>query len=124
MGSQEIYCISHNVHHPIILMYAGLLGVDPLPNNGTAGSLYHLLTPSLLPTLPPPQALSGTPGIVDSCPYPTSDDEGTLSRRSFCKECVCRNEEQCADVSNTAIDNSNTLLNLLTDDSKLNESVE
>ena len=104
-------------------MYAGLLGVDPLPNNGTAGSLYHLLTPSLLPTLPPPQALPGTPGIVDSCPYPTMDEE-TLSRRNFCKECVCRNEEQCADVSKTVIDDSNSLLNLLTDDSKLNESVE
>ena len=78
----------------IVHVYAGLLGIDPLPNNGTAGSLYHLLAPSLLPTLPPPQALQGTPGIIDSCPYLVSDDNGTLSRQSFCKEGVCRLAEQ------------------------------
>lgn len=103
----------------LLYVSAGLLDIDPLPNNGTVGSLYHLVTPSLLPNLPLPQALPGSPGIVDSCPYPTSDDKGALSRWSFCKECVCRRAEQCADVSNAAIDDSNMFLNLLTDESKL-----
>ena len=96
---------------------AGLLGIEPLPNNGTTGSLHHLLTPSLLPSFPPPQALPGTPGTTDSCPYPL-DEDGTYSRRSFCEECVCRRTEECADVSNATIDDSNLLLNLITDESK------
>ena len=96
---------------------AGLLGIEPLPNNGTTGSLHHLLTPSLLPSFPPPQALPGTPGITGSCPYPL-DEDGMYSRRSFCEECVCRRMEECADVSNATIDDSNLRLNLITDESK------
>jgi hypothetical protein len=99
---------------------AGLLGIEPLPNNGTMGSLHHILTPSLLPSLPPPQALIGTLGITASCPYPL-DEDGTYSRRSFCAECVCWRMEECADVSNATIDDSNLLLNLITDESKTSQ---
>ena len=91
------------------LSLTGLLGIPPSPNNGTVGSLYHMLTPSLLPTLPPPQAFQGSEGVRDSCPYPT--DEDTYNMRSFCDECVCRNQTECADVSNTTINESNMLLN-------------
>ena len=68
-----------------------------------------MLTPSLLPTLPPPQTFQGSEGVRDSCPYPT--DEDTYNMRSFCDECVCRNQTECADVSNTTINDSNMLLN-------------
>ena len=104
---------THTHHSPLC---TGLLGITPSPNNGTAGYLHHMLTPSLLPTLPPPQTLQGVPGNIESCPYPV--DEATYNVRSFCDECVCRNKGQCADVSKGTIDDSNLLLNLITDDSK------
>ena len=75
-----------------------------------------MLTPSLLPTLPPPQTFQGTPGVRESCPYLT--DEVVYNARSFCKDCVCWNDAKCAEVSNFTMDESNLLLNLNTDESK------
>ena len=103
------------------LSLLGLLGISPSPNNGTVGSLYHMLTPSLLPTLPPPQTFQGSEGVSDSCPYPT--DEDTYNMRSFCDECVCWSNDKCADVSNATMDDSNLLLNLNTDESKYTDIV-
>ena len=97
--------------------YSGLLGITPSSNNGTAGSLYHLLTPSRLSSLPPPQALHETEkitGVSESCPYPTNED--TYNMRSFCEECVCW--EECVNISNTTIDESNKLLDVSTETSK------
>ena len=88
----------------------GLLGITPLTNNGTIGSLYHMLTPSLSSTLPPPQTFPGTKGVRESCPFPT--DKEIYDKRSSCEECVCWNETECANISNTTINESNMLLNL------------
>ena len=87
----------------------GLLGITPSSNNGTIGSLYPMLTPSLLPTLPPVQAFPGTSGVHGSCPYPT---EAMYNARSFCNDCVCSNlnNTQCVDVSNVAVNTSNMVL--------------
>ena len=101
--------------HPV------LLGITPSPNNGAMGSLYHLLTPSLLPSLPPPQTLhvqelEAARGVSESCPFPT--DQETYNRRSFCEECVCWDE--CAEnITNATIGEANQLLNLTADKSKL-----
>ena len=102
------------------ITHAGLLGITPSPNNGTVGSLYHLLSPSLLPSLPPPQTLhvqelEEAKGVTDSCPFPT--DRETYTARSFCEECVCWDE--CANVTNATISEANQLLNLTADKSKL-----
>ena len=80
-----------------------------------------MLTPSLLPTLPPPQAFPGTSGVHGSCPYPTN--EAMYNARSFCDDCVCRKEAQCADISNMTIDDSNMLLNLTASLSELDNWV-
>ena len=99
----------------------GLLGITPLTNNGTAGSLYHLLIPSILSNLPPPQTFQGTRGVRESCPYPT--DEEINNMRSFCEDCVCWNETQCADISNATIGDSNELLNLTATQSESNVNI-
>ena len=102
---------SLNIHS----MYCpGLLGITPSSNNGTFGSLYHMISPSFLSSLPLSSALRGASGSRDSCYFPT--DDSTYSSRSFCDECVCRG--QCADVSNTIINASNLLLNLNSDQGK------
>ena len=84
------------------------------------GSLYHLLTPSLLSSLPPPQTLhvqelEEAKGVGESCPYPM--DQETYNTRSFCEECVCWDE--CTNVSNATIGEANQLFNLTADKSKL-----
>jgi len=50
-------------------LLAHLTNIDPLPNNGTQGSLYHLLRDP--PVLPPTQSNSS----YNQCPYPDSDGE-------------------------------------------------
>ena len=111
-----LHAVTHSNNYP-----TDLLDITPSPNNGTVGSLHHLLTPSLLSSLPPPQTLhtqelEEAKGVIKSCPFPT--DQETYNTRSFCEECVCWDE--CTDVSNDTINAANQLLNLTADKSKSN----
>ena len=79
-----------------------------------------MITPSLVPSLPPPQTLhvhelDSAVGVSESCPYPM--DQDTYNARSFCEECVCW--DKCANVTNATINEANQLLNLTSDKSKL-----
>ncbi|XP_072026904.1 venom phosphodiesterase 2-like [Amphiura filiformis] len=61
-----------------------ILGIDPAPNNGTAGSLHHLLNhPNPLPPTPAPV---GTP---DDCPYPSTDEEYYDRIDNDMSQCIC-----------------------------------
>ena len=79
-----------------------------------------MLTPSLLPSLPPPQALQGQGKIKEaseSCPYPANEEEYNM--RSSCEECVCWDECTDDNITNATIKASNQLLNVSADKSKL-----
>ena len=61
-----------------------ILEVEPAPNNGTMGSLHHLLNHPK--PLPPP----ATPeGMVENCPYPGSDKEYYDRIDNDMSNCVC-----------------------------------
>ena len=103
------HTLTHTHTHTHTRVCTALLGITPSPNNGTVGSLYHILNSSLLPTLPPPQTFHGTPGIRKNCSYPI--DEATYNTRTFCNVCVCWHDDLCPLYDNASINASNPLLN-------------
>ena len=61
-----------------------ILGVEPAPNNGTMGSLHHLMNhPKPLPPPPTPE------GMVENCPYPGSDEEYYDRIDKDMSDCIC-----------------------------------
>lgn len=62
--------------------FLDLLHIKPAPNNGTAGSLRHLLNPKFLKTLPPVASKRIT---QQNCGFPDDLEEALKE----CKTCVC-----------------------------------
>ena len=87
---------------------ADLLNITSAPNNGTSGSLYHILKPSVAKKLPPAEALKGSPGVNQMCNLPMDDE--TFVNRSICEACVCN----CSDNAITILDGNRMNFDLTT----------
>ena len=60
------------------------MGLEPAPNNGTAGYLHHLLNhPAPLEPVSPPT------GMPEDCSYPSTDEEYYERIDQDVSECMC-----------------------------------
>ena len=90
-----LLCFYDNLNCQVINrvhFYSDVLELDPAPNNGTAGRLYHTLNhPNQLPPIPAPISSAG------ECPYPVSNADYEDRINSDMPGCICH-----IDVSNLA----------------------
>jgi len=65
----------------VFLLVPGILGLKPAPNDGTPGSLLHLLDPTAVDVAVPESKSDGNPMRNDICRYPKSLVD--------CTQCIC-----------------------------------
>ena len=78
---QHLVCI----HSLSSILFADLLGLKAAPNDGTPGSLSHLLDSCSRSPVPKPQS-DGNLMRSDICQYPRDQ---VVEKRHSCKYCVC-----------------------------------
>ena len=106
--------------------HAGLLCISPSPNNGTVGSLYHLLTPSLLSSLSSPpshlhkHSMFKRPKELERV-VPTQWIKKYTTQGVSVRSACAGTNVATQNVSNATISEANQLLNLTADNSKLTQ---
>ncbi|KAJ7386453.1 hypothetical protein OS493_008582 [Desmophyllum pertusum] len=93
--------VEHFQNTEIYGMMAGILGLKPAPNDGTPGSLQHLLDPTSAVCITVPESESdGKLMRTDICRYPT----GMVN----CAQCIC----PYCQVNKTDVDRYNKMLDM------------